>query len=178
MELPTRDTLQLIQLLDSAIAKVPKSRKETSINYYFYRAQLYFGQGEYRKAVFDYNEIEEINPQKLTPFFYQMRAQSELAAHMYQQALDDTDRLIIKNPQKAEYYFLKIEVLLSAGEITQALDVANQCVQKNPENAAAYRILGIVQAQAGKKTEAETSLKKAAELGDRTALELIDTQRK
>lgn len=97
---------------------------------------------------------------------------------MYQQALDDTDRLIIKNPQKAEYYFLKIEVLLSAGEITQALDVANQCVQKNPENAAAYRILGIVQAQAGKKTEAETSLKKAAELGDRTALELIDTQRK
>ena len=78
------------------------------------------------KLFFDYNEIENIKKQQgLTPFFYQMRAKAELEAHMYQQALDDADRLISLDENNDEYYFIKIEILLRAGmkiEKAQGID--------------------------------------------------------
>lgn len=176
LELQEKDTIQIIQLLDSAIAKAPVPHQEQCINYYFYRAQLFFGKGEYRKAVFDYNEIENIKKQQgLTPFFYQMRAKAELEAHMYQQALDDADRLISLDENNDEYYFIKIEILLRAGEIEKAQGIASQCIKRNDKNATAYRIMGIIQAQLGNKAEAENNFKKAAECGDQSALELIPT---
>lgn len=176
LETKEKDTLQIIQLLDSAISKSPIPHQEQCINYYFYRAQLYFGQGQYRKAVFDYNEIENIKKQQgLTPYFYQMRAQAELEAHMFQQALDDADKLILLDDKNNEYKFLKIEILLRAGEIEKAQEIANQCIKTNEKDATAYRIMGIIQAQLGKKAEAEKSFRKAAECGDQSALELIST---
>ena len=176
LETKEKDTLQIIQLLDSAIAKAPVPHQEQCVNYYFYRAQLYFGTGKYRKAVFDYNEIENIRNQKgLTPYFYQMRAKAELEAHMYQQALDDADKLISLDANNSEYYFLKIEILLRAGELEKAKETANQCIKINDKDATSYRVMGIIQAQLGNKAEAEKNFKKAAACGDQSALELIPT---
>lgn len=50
LELQEKDTIQIIQLLDSAIAKAPVPHQEQCINYYFYRAQLF---------------LEKVNTEKL-----------------------------------------------------------------------------------------------------------------
>ena len=170
-----QDSLQIVALLDSAIAALPQP-------YIFEDAKIFFERGqrlevlkEYRKAVMDYNEYEKIiGPKKLNDKFYYLREQAELKAHMYQQALDDINTAIAFNPNAPLYPTEKALVLLQVGMYKEAIAVCQSSLETLPENPDCYKIMGICYGELKNKKEALKLLQKAQDLGDPTVQVFID----
>ncbi|MBQ2123147.1 MAG: hypothetical protein II200_04055 [Bacteroidaceae bacterium] len=168
------DTVQAIARLDSAINTLVRPIQRSQAYYVLERANLYSEIGEFRKAVLDYNQYEGImTPRALTDRFYALRAQVELAARMYQQALDDLQHDAALSPNNAYYPQEQARVLLIVGYYDDAIAKAQVALDMVPQNPEAYKLMGIAYRQKGDKQQAQQCFSKAKELGDNSVDEYL-----
>ncbi len=168
------DTVQAIAHLDSAINTLIRPIQRNQAYYVLDRANLYSEMGEFRKAVLDYNQYEGImTPRMLTDRFYALRAQVELAARMYQQALDDLQHAATLAPRNAYYPQEQARVYLIVGHYDEAIAKAQTALEMVPNNSEAYKIMGIAHKQKGDKQQAQQCFMKAKDLGDNSVDEYL-----
>lgn len=169
LELAGGDSLQVLALMDSVIANLPTPLTPATAQYLLQRAQRLEKAGQYRKAVFDYNQYETVvGPKNLNAYFYFIREQAELKAHMYQQALDDIRTASNLSPENPNYKIEEALILLQTGLYDEAISVCEKLLTTLPENPDCYKIIGIANGELGHKEKAVTALNKAKSLGDPT----------
>ena len=165
---------EVIVLMDSALAMFPTPHPAEAASYVLRRGKLFEAAGKYRDAVKDYNEFCYLSNNKVNATFYYDKAQLEIKARMYQQAIEDIESAISAEPGEPLFYLEKCAIMLRVNQLDECIKAAQQTLQLDSENAAAYRIMGYAQLQKGDKTTALQNLNRAKELGDEAAQEIID----
>ena len=168
------DSVAFIALLDSAVSTFSQPFLKEAAPYLFARAQALAGAGKYRQAVNDYNEYERLMPAQVTGQFYYIRAQAEISGRLFQQAINDLDRAIAKNPEVLLFYSEKASLLVRVHLLDEAIETANECIRLFPESSDGYLFLGLAQCLKNDKTQGVMNLLKAKDLGDVQADTLIE----
>lgn len=150
-------------LLDSAISVGQKTGMVAP--YYLARAQFFDRQGEYRKALPDYNQYDSLT-HTVDPTFFYARYKCETKLRMWQQALLDIARTCYLAPKEPTYFAEWASLDLRVKRIDEGINAAKTCINLAPEYADGYLLLGLLQREKGQKQESIENLKKALELGD------------
>jgi tetratricopeptide (TPR) repeat protein len=93
---------------------------------------------------------------------------------MYQQALNDINHAIEINAKSDLYLVEKASLQVRLGMYDDAIETSNKSIVMAPEHSDVYLFLGLAQCLKGNKTEGIKNLKKAGEMGDTQADELIE----
>lgn len=165
---------EVMALMDSTIAVCPHPLTYQSAPYIFLRGNLYQENGQYRKAVNEYNHYEKLMVgNRLPADFYYKRFVCEREGRLYQQALEDIVKATELAPGSSLFFCEKgsLEVRLKMNE--EAIASANKAILLDRRNADAYAILGVAQCVSGKKHEGLLNLEEAKSLGYEAADALI-----
>ena len=157
-------------LLDSAISV--GARTGMAGNYYLARANFLNEQGQYRRAIQDYNMYDSIARPVDANFFY-TRYQCETKLRMWQPALLDIARACYLAPKQPTFFAEWASLDLRVKRYDEGISAATHCTKLAPEYADGYLLLGLLQKEKGLKDEAIKNLKKAQELGDTRAAEYL-----
>ncbi len=157
-------------LLDSAVSVGGKTTM--AANYYLARADFLNQQGEYRKAIYDYNMYDSLARPVIPAFFY-ARYQCETKLRMWQPALLDIARTCYLAPKEPTYFAEWASLDLRVKRFDEGISAATHCTELAPEYADGFLLLGLLQKEKGLKEEAIKNLKKAQELGDKRAEEYL-----
>lgn len=157
-------------LLDSAISV--GNRTGISGNYYLVRAHFLDEQGQYRRAIQDYNMYDSI-ARPVEPSFFYARYQCETKLRMWQPALLDIARACYLAPQQPTFFAEWASLDLRVKRYDEGISAATHCTEIAPEYADGYLLLGLLQKEKGLKDEAIKNLKKAQELGDARAADYL-----
>ena len=167
LELAGGDSLEVIALMDSVVAQMPRPYDATAARFILERAYRLQAAGEYRRAITDYREYENImGPRNMTDRFYYNREQLELECKMYQQALDDIQSAMAINSSDPTYPVEQAYILLRAGLFKETVQACDDMIRVVTDNPDYYKFRGIALGELGKKREARESLLKAQSLGD------------
>lgn len=165
---------EVMAAMDSVIAACPQPLTFQSAPYVFRRGAMYQEQGQYRKAMIDYNLYEKLMVgTRLTPEFYYNRFLCEREARVFQQALDDITKAIDMQPGNPLYYCERASLKLRLRMYDDAIADANRAIIINDKTAEAYAVLGVAQCNKKKKHEGLLNLEQARSLGYSQADELI-----
>ena len=168
------DTTAYIALLDSAVATFSQPYLKEAAPYIFARAQALAENGQYRLAVNDYNEYENLMISQINSEFYYIRSQVEVKGRLFQQALNDLDKAIDKDPSILLYRSEKSSLQIRVRLIDDAIDTASECIRLFPDSSDGYLFLGLAQCLKGDKALGVVNLLKAKDLGDTQADTLIE----
>ena len=168
------DTTAYIALLDSAVATFSQPYLKEAAPYIFARAQALAENGQYRLAVNDYNEYENLMISQINSEFYYIRSQVEVKGRLFQQALNDLDKAIDKDPSILLYRSEKASLQIRVRLIDDAIDTASECILLIPDSSDGYLFLGLAQCLKGDKALGVVNLLKAKDLGDTQADTLIE----
>lgn len=157
-------------LLDSAISV--GARTGMAGNYYLARANFLNEQGQYRRAIQDYNMYDSIARPVDASFFY-TRYQCETKLRMWQPALLDIARACYLAPKQPTFFAEWASLDLRVKRYDEGISAATRCTELAPEYADGFLLLGLLQKEKGLKDEAIKNLKKAQELGDTRAAEYL-----
>lgn len=157
-------------LLDSAISV--GARTGMAGNYYLARANFLNEQGQYRRAIQDYNMYDSIARPMDASFFY-TRYQCETKLRMWQPALLDIARACYLATKQPTFFAEWASLDLRVKRYDEGISAATHCTELAPEYADGYLLLGLLQKEKGLKDEAIKNLKKAQELGDTRAAEYL-----
>ena len=157
-------------LLDSAISV--GARTGMAGNYYLARANFLNEQGQYRRAIQDYNMYDSIARPVDASFFY-TRYQCETKLRMWQPALLDIARACYLAPKQPTFFAEWASLDLRVKRYDEGISAATHCTELAPEYADGFLLLGLLQKEKGLKDEAIKNLKKAQELGDTRAAEYL-----
>lgn len=165
---------EIISLLDSAIARFEKPYDKKVAPYLWERAEQLNLAGKYREAVLDYIEYEHVvGFRNLNDNFYYHREQAAVEGKMYQQAIDDINRAVAMKPDDYIYNVEKASLLVRLGQMDEAIHSAQKAIQLDKTESDAFRILGIAYGESNQKKLCIENLRKAEELGDKYASELL-----
>ena len=168
------DTTACLALLDSAVATFSKPYLKEAAPYIYARAQALAESGKYRLAVNDYNEYENLMISQVNSEFYYIRSQVEVKARLFQQALNDLDKAIDKDPSILLYRSEKASLQIRVKLIDEAIETASECIRLFPDSSDGYLFLGLAQCLNNNKVEGVGNLLKAKQLGDAQADVLIE----
>lgn len=157
-------------LLDSAISV--GARTGMAGNYYLARANFLNEQGQYRRAIQDYNMYDSIARPVDASFFY-TRYQCETKLRMWQPALLDIARACYLAPKQPTFFAEWASLDLRVKRYDEGISAATHCTELAPEYADGFLLLGLLQKEKGLKDEAIKNLKKAQELGDTRAADYL-----
>ena len=157
-------------LLDSAVSVGNKTGMVA--NYYLARGEFLKEQGEFRRAIQDYNMYDSI-ARPVSPAFFYTRYQCETKLRMWQPALLDIARTCYLAPKEPTYFAEWASLDLRVKRYDEGISAATHCIELAPEYADGYLLLGLLQKEKGNKEEAIKNLKKAQELGDSRAGEYL-----
>ena len=138
------------------------------------RAQARRECGQYRDAMLDLNDYEQLMAATVNDQFYYLRYQVAVSARQYQQGLNDINRAIAMQPGNDLYYSEKASLQVRVGLYDEAIETARQCIDVAPTHSDGFLFLGLAQCLKGQKAEGVRNLQKAKELGDPQADELIE----
>lgn len=164
---------ELLALNDSAMACFAKPYPAEAANHLWVRAQTLKTLERHREALGDLNDYERLLLGRLTDLFYYERAQLAARTRLLPQALLDIQKAIDLNPREALYHTEQGSLLIRAGEVDAAIAACRKAIDLNPELPDAHRILGVCLREKGDKAEAQSHLKRAAELGDPMAQDIL-----
>lgn len=167
--------VHILSALDSAVARFAKPYGKVVAPYILERANQRANFEKYREATLDYLEYEHIvGFQNLNDNFYYIREQVALKGNMYKQADDDINRALAIRPSDYVYNAEKAALMLRVGQFDDAIRSAKRAIGIDPKASDAYRLLGIAYGETKNKQLCLQYLKKAKELGDDHADELIE----
>ena len=169
-----RDTTAMLSLLDSCINTFSKPYFKEAAPYLWERAEARRDAGRYRDAIADMNEYEKLMSAEINESFYYIRHQTHIQARLYQQALNDINRAIQMNPSETLYYAEKASLEVRVGLYDEAIATAKECIAVDPNASDGYLFLGLAQCLKNDKKEGLDNLRKAKELGDPQADDLIE----
>lgn len=167
-------TSAIIALLDSAINMFGEPLPGDAANYVLRRGRLYAQIEKYRNAVKDYDQYCYLVNNKVSDIFYYDKSQMELKGRLYQQAYDDINSALTIAPNNIVYLVEKAAMCLRFGHNEECIEACNKALQINDKDTDAIRILGFAQLQDGKKELGRETLKKAIELGDENAKDILE----
>ena len=127
----------------------------------------------YRDAIADLGDYEHLLTGKLTDVFYYEREQLELKSRMYAQALNDIGKAIALNPTEPLYYAEQAVLQYRTRQTEEAMVSCQKAIELDNAFPDAYRLYGICLREKGDLEGARKQLKKAAELGDKMAQDLL-----
>lgn len=168
------DTTAYIALLDSAVATFSQPYLKEAAPYIYARGQALAENGQYRLAVNDFNEYENLMISQINSEFYYIRSQVEVKGRLFQQALDDLDKAIEKSPSVLLYRSEKASLQIRVKLIDEAIETASECIRLFPDSSDGYLFLGLAQCLKGDKALGVVNLLKAKDLGDAQADVLIE----
>ena len=168
------DTIEQLALLDSCVSMFSQPYLKEAAPYILARAQVLLDAKQYRKAVNDLNEYEKLMQTTVNANFYYLRFQAEVGGRLFQQALNDITQAINMAPEYDLYYAEKASLQVRVALYDDAIETATKCIEVAPDHSDGYLFLGIAQCLKGQKDEGVKNLKKARELGDSQADDLIE----
>ena len=168
------DTTAYIALLDSAVATFSQPYLKEAAPYIYARGQALAENGQYRLAVNDFNEYENLMISQINSEFYYIRSQVEVKGRLFQQALNDLDKAIDKDPSVLLYRSEKASLQIRVKLIDEAIETASECIRLFPDSSDGYLFLGLAQCLKGDKALGVVNLLKAKDLGDAQADILIE----
>ena len=168
------DTTAYIALLDSAVATFSQPYLKEAAPYIFARAQALAENGQYRLAVNDFNEYENLMISQINSEFYYIRSQVEVKGRLFQQALNDLDKAIDKDPSVLLYRSEKASLQIRVKLTDEAIETASECIRLFPDSSDGYLFLGLAQCLKGDKALGVVNLLKAKDRGDAQADVLIE----
>ena len=168
------DTTAYIALLDSAVATFSQPYLKEAAPYIYARGQALAENGQYRLAVNDFNEYENLMISQINSEFYYIRSQVEVKGRLFQQALNDLDKAIDKDPSVLLYRSEKASLQIRVKLIDEAIETASECIRLFPDSSDGYLFLGLAQCLKGDKALGVVNLLKAKDLGDAQADTLIE----
>ena len=168
------DTTAYIALLDSAVATFSQPYLKEAAPYIYARGQALAENGQYRLAVNDFNEYENLMISQINSEFYYIRSQVEVKGRLFQQALNDLDKAIEKSPSVLIYRSEKASLQIRVKLIDEAIETASECIRLFPDSSDGYLFLGLAQCLKGDKAFGVVNLLKAKDLGDAQADTLIE----
>ena len=168
------DTTAYIALLDSAVATFSQPYLKEAAPYIYARGQALAENGQYRLAVNDFNEYENLMISQINSEFYYIRSQVEVKGRLFQQALNDLDKAIDKDPSILLYRSEKASLQIRVKLIDEAIETASECIRLFPDSSDGYLFLGLAQCLKGDKALGVVNLLKAKDLGDAQADTLIE----
>ena len=124
----------------------------------YYAAALNYTQFQ-REGLMRNGRAEVIGAQNLTAQFYALRSQVELAARMYQQALDDMHFALSRKPRNYLYSQECARIYLVVGQYENAVTYAQKSLDLKPDNSEAHRLIGLALQKLGREAEAQEHLK-------------------
>lgn len=169
-----RDTVGQLALLDSCVAQFSRPYLKDAAPYLLARSQVLAESGQYRAAVADLNDYEQLMAAQVNAQFYYLRFQYEVNGRLFQQALNDINKAITMEPQNAGFLAEKASLEVRVGLYDEAVATAQEVIRIAPDNSDGYLFLGVSQCLKGQKAEGVKNLQKAQELGDPQAAELIE----
>ena len=168
------DTTAYIALLDSAVATFSQPYLKEAAPYIYARGQALAENGQYRLAVNDFNEYENLMISQINSEFYYIRSQVEVKGRLFQQALNDLDKAIEKSPSVLLYRSEKASLQIRVKLIDEAIETASECIRLFPDSSDGYLFLGLAQCLKGDKALGVVNLLKAKDRGDAQADTLIE----
>ena len=168
------DTTAYIALLDSAVATFSQPYLKEAAPYIYARGQALAENGQYRLAVNDFNEYENLMISQINSEFYYIRSQVEVKGRLFQQALNDLDKAIDKDPSILLYRSEKASLQIRVKLIDEAIETASECIRLFPDSSDGYLFLGLAQCLKGDKALGVVNLLKAKDRGDAQADVLIE----
>ena len=168
------DTTAYIALLDSAVATFSQPYLKEAAPYIYARGQALAENGQYRLAVNDFNEYENLMISQINSEFYYIRSQVEVKGRLFQQALNDLDKAIDKDPSVLLYRSEKASLQIRVKLIDEAIETASECIRLFPDSSDGYLFLGLAQCLKGDKALGVVNLLKAKDRGDAQADTLIE----
>ena len=168
------DKKQVIALMDSAVAFYNPPYGQEAAPYLYERGRIKSEVEDHRGAVLDFNAFHEAVLGQVTAQFYAMRAEEEMACHMNQQAINDINKAVELEPTNVDYLVQKSGILIRFNMHEEAVETLTKAISINAENAGLYRMLGFSQIMLKHKKEGLANLKKAKEMGDTVADQLIE----
>lgn len=169
-----RDTVGQLALLDSCVAQFSRPYLKDAAPYLLARSQVLAESGQYRAAVADLNDYEQLMAAQVNAQFYYLRFQYEVNGRLFQQALNDINKAITMEPQNAGFLAEKASLEVRVGLYDEAVATAQEVIRIAPDNSDGYLFLGVSQCLKGQKAEGVKNLQKAQKLGDPQAAELIE----
>lgn len=166
---------EVLQLLDSAVAAQDGA---ISAPYVLARGRMYDVAGEYRKAFMDYLKYDTLMHMNASADFYYLRFQCGMKLRQYQVALNDIAHAIVLNRNEPTYYAEMASLQLRVNQLDDAVKTCEMAIPLAPGYADLYIIKGVAACEAGKKGDGLAALRKAQELGDERAGELIGKYQK
>ncbi len=106
-----------------------------------YRGTAYFYQGEYKRAIADYDEMLRLNPQDAEA--HNNRALAYAYLGEYKRAIEDFIEALRLNPQSAEVYNNRGVANADLGEYERAIADYDKALRLNPQLAEAYNNRGL-----------------------------------
>ena len=168
------DTTAYIALLDSAVATFSQPYLKEAAPYIYARGQALAENGQYRLAVNDFNEYENLMISQINSEFYYIRSQVEVKGRLFQQALNDLDKAIDKDPSVILYRSEKASLQIRVKLTDEAIETASECIRLFPDSSDGYLFLGLAQCLKGDKALGVVNLLKAKDRGDAQADVLIE----
>jgi tetratricopeptide (TPR) repeat protein len=169
-QIPGSDDLEIIALMDSAVAKSPIAEAQA---YLLENVELKMLSGLYRLAVDDYDKYFIFTGGNVGDAFYYHREQAKFRANDLDGALKDIEKAISLNSENVVYRAEIASVYLRRQEVDKAREWAEKAIAMDPEFASAYRLLGISLMRQNNMEEACKNFEKAQYFGDRIVDKLI-----
>ena len=154
-----------IIMLDSAVNCFDEADAKAAAPYVLTRALVKATAKQYRPAVLDYNKYEQLLGGVKDAGFYGLRAQSELDAKMFQQALNDFDTAIDLAPLNLSYYIEKALLCYRVKLTDEGIRTLDIALELAPEEPNVHYLLGRLYMLKNEDVKGKECLIKAKELG-------------
>lgn len=164
---------EMIELLDSAVAKCGMPPSAEAAPYILERVDLKLKLMNYTEAIADYDLYFEVLQGKVNDSFYYYREQAKFRANELEGALADIQKAIQLSPDDPNYPAEEASVYMRMEKYEEALKSLEHALKLAPDFAACYRLRGVCCVRLKKRAEACEALQKAKELGDPVADRLL-----
>lgn len=164
---------EIIELLDSAVARCGMPPSAEAAPYILERVDLKLKLMNYPEAIADYDLYFDVLQGKVGDSFYYYREQAKFRANELEGALADIQKAIQLSPGDPNYPAEEASVYMRMEKYEEALNSIANALKLAPDFAACYRLRGVCQVRLKKTEEACEALQKAKELGDPVADRLI-----
>ena len=146
--------------------------KARNYEYFFNRAQDKFEVANYEEAILDYNKALELSPTEIC-LVYSMRGNAKRNSGDFDGAISDQNKALDFDPLYADGFFNRGSAKYKMGDFTGAIDDYTQVIKINPNDSDAFFNRAIAKKEVRDLKSACEDWKKAAELGDAGAVELL-----